>query len=688
MPNPSELNERPILKHPQVNPQQQEPTTNHDGGHHNPRQHTMESVQGQQGMTAEQLRRQIEQSVEAKLENKGVYQTAENMNKMVTRPNHEFAQQQQLASAAIAAAVKAHTNDEIMRNDTSKAYTRAVGASKTLGDEVYIRPVPKKAVEFGMENGNTANPTGKKTLSTQPRAEKPVSHNILHSSAEHKVVQEEASDVVQLGTAAITAPSEPDTDNNAEHTGSEQPISDVQSPSAGKINVFFVPNLGDESEISNDDVKLSHIAVDGKSKQIVSSKFRPVVYLKTEEATGYETIDIPCVKVKDGYSQVDAFDYARKNGVELKDIAQNDSFQKMSHHAFETVKPECRIAGRKYSSGTEINPFAVSEKNTILNVPVITTGNEMFNAYEYELAANTAGAVSPSVDDVLNKAYELSLNEDRDKNPDIYRDSDAFQKRCADKANVLRDKGINKEARDKKLQEIDDAFVDAQRQYYVDKGLDNTNIEHLEKLGYIGVESVRFRTHISVSSDLANSMKDISGEKHQILDGAGKFTISSDSTGTNFGGYITQHKDDILGYIGDKLGISDEEGRKHRLHISTPSISDGVSTCVVMYSGFEGKDVDTTVRDVINDVLKEYGDNHARMGNKTYAVEQNEIDYCNFMYSKSTAQYAVPPYGTTAERSVSQQPQTTLNSELDAGFDAAQQAYYDSLAQENAGIDM
>ena len=684
MPNPTELNEKPRPK-PQLNPQQ-EPMMHQGGGHHNPRQHTMESVQGQQGMTAEQLRRQIEQAVEAKLENRGVNQTVDNMNRMMTRPNQEFSQQQQLASAAVAAATKAHMNDDIMRDGTAKTFAKAANGSKTLGDEAFIKPLTRQSVDFGIENDTNTKSTGKKILSSQPRAEKPMSHDTLHTSVSNKMAQEEASDVVQLGTSETEVKVSPQVDNPVADIEVEPPISEVNTPSsAGKINVFFVPNLGDESEISGDDINLSHIAIGGESKQIVSSKFRPVVYLKNEDATGYNAIEIPGVKVKEGYTQIDAFDYARKNHAELKDIAENNDFTKMAHHAFETPNPECRISAAKYASGKDINPYAISEKDAIINVPSIANGHETFNAYEYELAANKSGANVLSVDKVLHNAYLTSLDEDRIANPDIYRDADAFHKRCVDKGEIISDKTIDNATKKERLKQLDADFANSQKQYYADKGLDEASIEHLEKLGYIGVDSVRFKTQVAMSHDLAQSMKNINSENHKIIDGAGKFTVSSDSKDTNFGGYLMQHKNDIIGYIGDKLGISDEEARKHKLHISTPSISQCVSTCVVMYEGFEGQNVDDTVREVVNDMLKEYGDKHARISDKSYAVEKNEIDYCNFKYGNTTAQYAVPTYGSVVERSVPQESQVTLNSELDAGFDAAQQDYYDKMAQ---GMDM
>lgn len=680
MSNPSELNERPRPK-PQQPTNQNEPIMHQNGGgHHNPRQHTMESVQGQQGMTAEQLKRQIEQSVEAKLENKGVNQTVNNMNKMVTRPNGDFEQQQRLASVAVASAIKAHANDDIMRNGTAKTFAKTLDNTQ-FGDEAFIKPLAKQSVEFGVEKDVNTKLSGQKTLSSQPRAEKPMSHGTLNASVSDKMIQKESDGtVVHLGTSETDIAHDI---NNTPNLSTDSEIeSSVSEPEAlsGKINVFFVPNLGDESEISKNDVKLSYLASNGESKQIVSSKFRPVVYLKDEDAAGYNVINMPGIKVKEGYTQVDALDFAKKNNVELKDIAGNDNFVKMSHHAFETPNPSCIITKKKYISGKDVNPFATSQRDMTLNIPVITYEHEIFNAYEYELASSMSGANVISVDKVLDNIYASSLEKDKAANPDIYRDADAFHDRCINKSKIIKDKSLDNTTKKEKLKQLDIDFANAQKQYYADRGLTESSIDHLEKLGYIGIDSVRFKTHVSPSHDFSKSMQDISLSNHKIIENAGKFTVNSDSKDTNFGRYLMQHKEDILGYIGDKLGTSDEDMHKQTIHISTQSVSNNVSTCVVIYEGFEDQNIDSTVREVVGDVLKEYGDKHATISDKSYSVEKDEIDYCNSKYGNITAEYAVPKYGSIIEEQVHQEPQTTLD---EFCYDVAKDEndYYDRMVQ-------
>lgn len=690
LPNDSPMPDNPMpMKKPKPQEKkprlQGQPQGGNGGAHrHNPRQHSMENVQPHPGMTAAEIQRQIQQAVDAKLENKGVNANVEKINGMLTRANPDFAHNQAEASAAVNASAKAHENDKIMRDDASKAFADAVHAVHSSKNDMFIKPIPKKQSNvFGMETDNKPLSGNKKVLSSGPRADKPVSAMNIKQAATEKypttiadnesVVDDKDESVINLGTKTSNTPSQEQPAVKPE--APDNPITNPNSVAAGKVNIYFVPNLGSASDINKSDMDITNIAVGGRSKQVASPKFMPVIYLDTNKAKGYEHLNIPGVGVKDGFAQVDAYDYAKKNNVELKDIIDETRFSNMLTPVSKDGKLDCRIARKPYQKNENITPFSFSKDNITINVPCANNQN----AYEYCFASNLAGQ-NISVDDVLKSASKASIIEDKKANQGIYDDYNALSARMTKKNNIMHNKSLSREERAEAYQQLDEDFTNKQRDDYRSKGLGEKAIEHLEKIGYVGVDAARFKSHVALNPSSVESMKDLQSPNHAIVEGAGKFTISSDSDDTDFAGYLMSKKDDMLGYLGDKFGTP-EESKDQNIYISTPQTVNGVSTCVLVYDGFKGENVDAMIRKQVSDVLNEYGDAHAKQSNMTYAVEQDELDVCKNHYSDICAPYSVHTYDNSIQTPVNDNNNYILDESLDAHSELDNQ-------KDNAGLSM
>lgn len=598
---------------------------------HHPKQRNGESVQAHPGMTAVEIQRQILQATEMKLENKGVNKTVNDMNRMVTHSTPDFLQQQRESDAAVAAAAKAHDNDKIMRDSVGDVFRKAVSSASL--DDAFIKPVPKKPSQFGMGTDKSNSPhMSKKILSaSQQKPQRP------QNAAVDKSTGTDVSDVVQLGTSEFK--------------------NDIPS-------VFFVPNLRMESERTNEDINLSRTVSNGQTRYTALAKMIPVVYLKDNAAENYNQIDIPGVSVKDGYKQISAYEYASDNGIKLSDMIDRSDVK----------NPSLKFQSIAYTSGDAINDFATSENTIDIKVPVMSEGNNSVNAYAYAMANNL------SVDKIFNDAYAQSIETDKKSHSGIYDDMAIFHQRCVDKQSIMKNASLDDSEKERRIRQLDSAFVEKQKRNYENSGLDDKAISHLEDIGYIGIDAIRFKTHIADIENIVDNMKSINHPDRQIVDGAGKFTISSNSKDTDFGQYLLHHKDDIINYVGDKLGLSDDESKSTHLYLSTPSSSDGVTTSVLVYDGFCGDNVDDTIRKTVCDLLAEYGDTYVQLGNKTYGVEQGELDYCNTKYGSISAPYAVPAFENQFEKIESKPKQTTLDSELSVGYDIAADEYYANMA--------
>lgn len=686
--------DRPFDNAPKPKPpmpaQQPDPRQMHHGPHDehgaNPHMLTQETPNIQQGMTAKQIQQQIEAATQAKLQNKGVPQTARKM-RMMTQQDPEFAQRQQAAKAAVSAAVQATTGEQLLQADSADNFSRVMSMVKPLDNSSFVQTVARPTPTFGMEDATGKTVRGKKTLSMGARQDKPIdaSYKQTQVDVDKKREQTRRSDEPQsdviLGNASV--------DQSVQATPT--------SPTAvDKIKVFFVPTTCDAEKMTNEDFNYTHIAVGGQEQQVAVSKFRPVVYLKNEDAIGLKPVDIPGVKIKDGYTQVDANEYATSKGVFLKDVMDETGREQMIEHAASQKPRDYQIAVQKLSAGTHINDFATSMNDVSLNVPVVADGTNNYNVYDYNLSSIGDGHGATMIKTILNNIHNTSLENDRHMNPEIYGEIDAFDKRCLDKSDIIQQR-LPKKERDAAFAKLDADYEHAQTQRYMNSGLDDESIAHMKALGYIGVDSTRFASHIAPTNNLSSYMQNITtNDSHRIVDGAGKFTINGGSEGTNFGEFLMQHKSDILDIVGNNLGVSDEASRNQKLHISTPSTSGNVSTCVMVYEGFDGCDmtqVDKAMRDAVKSILADYGDKHVQTSSKSYAVEQGELDICNTRYAHNTPQYAVLPYREdTKQPNVTPQPTPqmqnepiTLDNSLSAGFDAAQD-YYNQMAQNECGL--
>jgi hypothetical protein len=627
----------------------------------NPRNHTAEGVNVQPFMTTEDIRRQIEQSVDAQM-----MEVDRNVAKMKSTGamTSDFAERQRAAQMATAAAMKSVEKEDILKAASFDKFKQTNENTNALDDTSFVKHVEKKASfdsEFGMKDDNKLN-KNKKTLSSEPRGEKPASKTLKDTT--------QPASTFTTNAPVVDAPVV------------DAPVVDAEThktqPSIDKIDVFFVPNaLIDKSK---NDVLFSSIVSSGKENQIVSTKFRPVVYLKEEDAANYERVDISGIKVKDGYVQVDALDFAKKNGVNLHDVAESKNRLDILGYAMKSSTPECQIAVQPFEKGQPINDFAISEVKTNINVPVVVDGTKAYNAFECELVTR-ATRHEISVDKVLKNAYASSKDEDERVFSELYSDKNYQTELYNQSIESDMMRLFTKEGRE----EISQDFAELQKRHYTDKGLSSEKIAHLEKLGYIGFDSFVFKEHISGARDFVNNFGDLSQKSHQIVDGAGKFAVIGNSPNTDFGGFLMQHKEDIIDSIGSKIGFSSEESRKQKIHISTPSVLSTQSTtiaCAITYEGFIGKDskeIDDAIRESIQEVLDQYGDKHVELG-KTYAVEQFELDMCNNPVDVNRKpEYVVLPYGVeppAKPKSEPKEPETpTLN-------DDALMDYYVQMADD------
>jgi hypothetical protein len=130
---------------------------------------------------------------------------------------------------------------------------------------------------------------------------------------------------------------------------------------------------------------------------------------------------------------------------------------------------------------------------------------------------------------------------------------------------------------------------------------------------------------------------------------AGKFNVDfiSNDNDVNVVDYLSQHKCDIIGYIGDELGMSDDESENCKLYYSPQSTSpNNNSSFTVAYSGFKShgnvenkRFVGTVVKRTLSDVLDEIRVNY-NIGD-IHHVEQQELDRFGKLERKQMLQNAL-----------------------------------------------
>lgn len=201
----------------------------------------------------------------------------------------------------------------------------------------------------------------------------------------------------------------------------------------------------------------------------------------------------------------------------------------------------------------------------------------------------------------------------------------AANERLKKRKEIFLNKNIDKKSRFDMLNKIDEDYVNKQRSDFAEAGFSDKSIHLLENAGYIGVDSAIVRSQLGID-DVTPGNVNLKG-----VPNAGKFVVESTSfKPTQFGEHLKKHQDDIIGFVGDKLGLTDEPdfAKNQKIYITEPSRNEDVTSCVVMYSGFDGVDgkkLDSAVRDVISKSLEEFGDTYARLGKKTYSVTNDEL---------------------------------------------------------------
>lgn len=184
------------------------------------------------------------------------------------------------------------------------------------------------------------------------------------------------------------------------------------------------------------------------------------------------------------------------------------------------------------------------------------------------------------------------------------------------------------------------------------------------------VETSQVKHVPSYMSDNSNISPDMMADKNTR-----KFIISGKKN-SSFADYLGKHSRDIAGYVGDELGITDENILNQNVYISPAQQFKNTTSCVLIYSGFDGVDLKNTeaaVRKVVQSMLKEHGEANVKLGAETYPVTKEELNYCKEEFADKQV---VNNYKTAEPEN------NSLDPSLERGYDASMDEYYAQMAND------
>jgi len=633
-----------------------------------------ETVQASLTQTADQIQKQVQQATEMKLQNSGVYEKSDSMKKMLSGNNQAYMQGQSEVAKAFAAGEKNAKDYDAMQLNTDKHTSMLQDAAKAVTDDILFTAAQtisnNKSInksKFGMEDSE--NKAIEKTLSSASRMDRP------QASGKGKVLTSPVVDdgnVIKGGTSFEQTANTQSDDSGIIHDESvvinKPVVANDKASGIPMISVYFVPDFDTKGHTGK-------AASKGRTAMVDAVRFKPVVYVLTDIASSYKEIKSDYYQVQDGMTQVDAFDYAKKNGCTLADIMKNDNnYVEMMNNA-SIAKSSFPLKLSRYQSmaGDAVSPFATM--TSPYQGYVASVYGQGYNADAFAAATYAVDKDSPKVKDMLETSYQTSVDNDRAKYPQIYDEIDTANEYVMAKKNIMNsDSYSDKRLKYKAVLDLDNDYVNAQKIRYENSGFPTDEISVLEKIGQIGIDSIEIKTLLK--TDI--TPESIYSEYNQPVANSGVFTITSDSyKNTNFGQYLKQHQADINGYIGDSFGYADDDKNAPSINVvDAGRTANGRTSCAIVYTGFDGestngKSFDEVAREAISSSLIEYGDSRARISKNTYSATQNEINYAGSYVSPYKLN--VPIFDIDAENVKSTDKQVTLDASLSAGYDAAKE---------------
>ena len=178
----------------------------------------------------------------------------------------------------------------------------------------------------------------------------------------------------------------------------------------------------------------------------------------------------------------------------------------------------------------------------------------------------------------------------------------------------------------------------------------------------------------SMSAPKMNFLTTNANAENLVKNTSGKFIISGRKD--DFSKYLKDHQSDLIGYVGDELGITDEHIENQNVYVTQPEQYKGTTSLVIVYNGFDGAKPDmvqNAVRNVVFNMLTECK-SKAKVGKDTYPITTDELSFCKSNFAPKTNEPIQDPSANMQEEAI--------DSGLEHEYDAAMENYYANMASD------